>query len=405
MHSTILALGSTGDILPYTALGKGLKDAGYQVRFITFEGFESKVRKLGLDFHAIPGDPRSLVAQGGSNILSMAVSFSSIASDYARAFSAPHLFETDLLINQLPGGLFGVDLAEKAGVPMIRAAVIPLTPTKEFPMMGFPEIPLPGYNRKSYQVAESIVWQMFKKVINNWREQELGIDPISRKEYFYHGDSIKPIILYGFSPTVVKRPLDWGKENHLTGYWFPSDPDWQPSPALEKFIEDGTPPIFIGFGSMPIKNPTWTTQTILEALKITNQRAILHKGWGGLGKQDLPENIFKIDYAPYEWLFPRMAMVINHGGSGTTGFALKAGIPSCAVPIGFDQVYWGRRINTFGVGPEPIKLQKLSAASLANAIQMGINDLDIRKNAASVGQKIRSEDGIKTAVAVIEELL
>ena len=98
-------------------------------------------------------------------------------------------------------------------------------------------------------------------------------------------------------------------------------------------------------------------------------------------------------------------MVIHHGGSGTTGFALKAGIPSCAVPIGFDQVYWGRRINTLGVGPEPIKLQKLSAASLANAIQMGINDLDIRKNAASVGQKIRSEDGIKTAVAVIEELL
>ncbi len=404
MHSTILALGSTGDILPYTALGKGLKDAGYQVRFITFEGFKSTVQKLGLDFHPIAGDPRLLVAGGGTNVFTMAKSFGSLRREYTNALSAPHLLETDLLINQLPGGLFGVDLAEKAGIPLIQAAVIPLTPTKEFPMMGFPEITVPGYNKKSFQIAESIVWKMFKKVINNWRVQELGLAPISRKEYFYHGDLIKPITLYGFSPTVVNRPLDWGEENHITGYWFPSDLDWRPPPALEKFIVDGSPPVFIGFGSMPIKNQTRITQTILEVLNITNQRAILHSGWGGLGKQDLPENIFKIDYAPYDWLFPRMAMVIHHGGSGTTGFALKAGIPSCAVPIGFDQVYWGKRIYSLGVGPEPIRLQKLSAAGLANAIQRGINDLDVRKNAANVGQKIRSEDGIKTAVTVIKEL-
>ena len=166
MHITILALGSTGDILPYTALGRGLKESGHQVRFITFEGFAPTIRKLELEFHPIHGDPRSLVAQGGSNIFTMARSFGSIAEEYTRALSAPHLRETDLLINQLPGGIFGADLAESSNIPMILAAVIPLARTDAFPLMGFPKIPSPGYNRNTYTIGESVVWLMFRKVIN-----------------------------------------------------------------------------------------------------------------------------------------------------------------------------------------------------------------------------------------------
>jgi sterol 3beta-glucosyltransferase len=104
MHITILALGSTGDILPYTALGKGLVTAGHQVRFATFRSIESRVLTLGMDYHPIPGDPRALVAQGGSNIFSMAKSFGSLAREYAGALSVTEMLETDLIINQLPGG-------------------------------------------------------------------------------------------------------------------------------------------------------------------------------------------------------------------------------------------------------------------------------------------------------------
>jgi len=403
MHITILALGSTGDILPYTALGKGLKNAGHQVRFITFEGFESRVRTIGLDFYPIPGDPRSLVAQGGSNILSMAFSFGSIAADYAKALSSPHLFETDLLINQLPGGLFGLDLAEKAGIQMILAAVIPLAPSREFPLLGFPELAIPGYNKKTFVLGEAIVWQMFRKTINRWREETLGLAAISKKEYFGKGGNGQNLIVNGFSPLVVKQPDDWSDNIHITGYWFPEDPDWQPSSALVDFIEKGPPPIFIGFGSMPIKDPERVTGTIIQALKKMDQRAVMHIGWGGLANQELPDNIFKIDYAPYEWLFPKMSMVIHHGGSGTTGFALKAGVPSWAVPFGFDQVYWGKRIAALGVGPEPLRIQKLTAEKLISNIELGLSDLDMRHKAKTVGQMIRSEDGIRKAVNIIQE--
>lgn len=406
MHITILALGSTGDILPYTALGRGLKESGHQIRFITFEGFGLDVKKLELDFHSIPGDPRSLIAQGGSNILTMARSFGSLAQEYTRVLSEPHLRETDLLINQLPGGIFGHDLADSSGIPMILAAVIPLARTDAFPLMGFPQIPMPGYNRSTYTIGEGVVWLMFRKVINRWRIQELGLSGISRMEYFGSGGTGGCPILNGFSPKVVERPADWGENIHITGYWFPDDPDWQPPSALVNFIERGQPPIFIGFGSMPVKNPTQTTKTILRALKLTNQRAILHAGWSGLGDQGLPDNIFKIDYAPYSWLFPKMALVIHHGGSGTTAFGLRAGVPSCAIPIlGFDQVYWGNRIADLGAGPSPVPIRYLTVEKLSKVIRQATSNPAFRQKAASLGERIRRENGIENAVGIINQLL
>jgi sterol 3beta-glucosyltransferase len=244
---------------------------------------------------------------------------------------------------------------------------------------------------------------MFRKAINHWRTQTWNLLPISKKEYFRAGNHRHDLILNGYSPIVVERPGDWSANVHITGYWFPEDPTWTPSPALERFIERGLPPIFIGFGSMPIKDPKKTTRLILAALKRINQRAVLHLGWGRIGTQDLPDSIYLIDYAPYEWLFPKMGMVIHHGGSGTTGFGLRSGVPSCAIPLGFDQIYWGRRIAAVGAGPKPIRIQTLSSSKLAGLIQTGVHDDRMRKTAAVVGHKIQSENGIQRAVQLINQ--
>ena len=109
MHITILALGSTGDILPYSALGRGLLKDGHQIRFITFKDFASSINDLGMNHYPIQGDPKSLVSGGGGNILSMARSFGSLARGYARDLSNPILLETDLFLNQLPANYFKKD--------------------------------------------------------------------------------------------------------------------------------------------------------------------------------------------------------------------------------------------------------------------------------------------------------
>jgi sterol 3beta-glucosyltransferase len=294
----------------------------------------------GLEFHPIPVDAQSLVAGGGASTLGLVRSFTSRAKGYARSLSDPYLGETDLIINQLPGGLYGFDLAEKYEVPMMLASVIPLVRTNTMPLMGFPTLPLPGYNQMTYSLRERVLWQMFRSVINEWRTQTLKLSPLSLKGYFGQLGTKKIPICSGSGEHVVPWPADWNEHIHITGYWFPEEKQSEPTKDLLDFLDAGKPPVFIGFGNMPVKDPRRITKIILETLMRSGQRGILHAGWGGLGNMALPKNVFNIEYAPYDWLFPRMTIVFHHGGSGTTAHALRSGVPSCVIPFVFDQFYW-----------------------------------------------------------------
>jgi sterol 3beta-glucosyltransferase len=419
MHITMLALGSYGDVLPIATLGKGLKAAGHQVRVATFANFENMIAQHGLDFHPIRGDSQSILnaggglalAESGQNVIRMWLtvmqSFGVLAESYARDLSSPDLWETDIIINQLPGGLYGYDLAEKLDLPMFMAAVMPLTRTRAFPMLAFPSIfaRFPGYNASSYRIAEQLVWQWYRPTISRWRKETLGLPKQSFWGYLGEIGTSRIPVLNGFSAHVVPRPPDWGEHVHITGYWFPTDENWQPPDNLRKFIEVGSPPVFIGFGSMPVRNPTRTTAIILEALKQSGLRGILHTGWAGIGNSDLPDHVFKIDHAPYGWLFPQMAAVVHHGGSGTTAFGLRAGVPSLIVPFLFDQFYWGKRILTLGVGPEPIPYRKLSVARLVEALTIATTDTSMCQRAAALGERIRAEDGIEKTLELFSRHL
>ncbi len=153
---------------------------------------------------------------------------------------------------------------------------------------------------------------------------------------------------------------------------------------------------------MPVKNPRQTTEIILEALKRTGQRGILHAGWGGLGNLALPRNVFKVEYAPYDWLFPRMAMIFHHGGSGTTAYALRSGVPSCVIPFVFDQYYWGRQIAQLGVGLKPIPIKKLTTGNLQQAIEIGSHATHIRQSATELANKILAENGVRSTSKILE---
>lgn len=393
--------------MPYAALGKGLRSAGHQVCFVTAENFEPMVTARGLDFLPVRGDAQALVQDAGADMLALVRSFSDLSKALTRDLDqlAPVLQETDVILNQLPGGLYGYDLAEKFDTPMILAAVIPLTRTTAFPMMGWPSrfAAVPGYNGLSYRLAEQAVWQMFRSLINRWRQQTLGLPKLPFGGYFRDLNERRVPVLNGFSAYVVPRPDDWDDHIHVTGYWFPQDEGWQPPDDLRRFIEAGPPPVFVGFGSMPISHQERTASMILSALERSGQRAVLHAGWARLGKGALPGHVFGIDYAPYDWLFPRMSAIVHHGGSGTTGFGLRAGVPALIVPFLFDQFFWGRRVAALGVGPEPIPFRRLSAERLAEAIEIAASDPHMRQRASALGQKIRAENGIAKATKLIEK--
>jgi UDP:flavonoid glycosyltransferase YjiC (YdhE family) len=307
------------------------------------------------------------------------------------------------------GGLFvGISLAEKFKLPFLQAYYIPFTPTREFPSFLFPKLPqwLGGYsNRFSFHIMRQIIWQGFRSADKLMRKQVLNL-PAASFWGPYKADQVhKCPILYGFSPSVIPPPGDWGSNTHVTGHWFLDPPaDWAPSQELVDFIDAGSPPIYIGFGSMSSRNPQETANLIVKALELSKQRGIILSGWGGLQKSDLPKSVFMVDSVPFSWLFPRVGAVVHHGGAGTTAFGLRAGIPSIIVPFFADQPFWGHLVAKLGVGPQPIPRKKLTSERLAKTIEKALTDQTMRQLAVDLGSKIQAEDGVSRAVEVIQEI-
>ena len=149
-----------------------------------------------------------------------------------------------------------------------------------------------------------------------------------------------------------------------------------------------------------------TTALVIEALARTGQRAILAKGWGALDKT-APQStqLFFVKDIPHYWLFPRMSAIVHHGGAGTTGAALRSGVPSIVVPFGFDQAFWGQRVAALGVGPQPLPRAKLTANVLADTIERTLHSPLIRERAAQLGAQIQIEHGTAQALDHIHRAL
>ena len=172
---------------------------------------------------------------------------------------------------------------------------------------------------------------------------------------------------------------------------------------LVNFLQSGPPPVYIGFGSMTNSKPEEVADMLLQALARTGLRGVLYEGWGGLKKEQLPDTVFMTGSVPHTWLFPRMAAVIHHGGVGTTAAGLAAGVPSIITPFFADQPFWGQRVHQLGVGTKPIPRKRLTVDSLAQALDSVLSDEEMRKRAALLGERIRAENGVAQAVAIIEQ--
>jgi UDP:flavonoid glycosyltransferase YjiC (YdhE family) len=156
---------------------------------------------------------------------------------------------------------------------------------------------------------------------------------------------------------------------------------------------------------MTDRNPNVFKQIVLDAVKQSGQRAVVHSGWAGLDRSGISDNVFLIDSIPHSWLFPQMRAIVHHCGAGTTGAALRSGIPAIGVPFFGDQHFWASIITSLGVSPPPVPRKDLSADRLAGAMRVAIEDSSLRRRAQSLGAVIRQEDGIRTAVEIISGFL
>ena len=177
---------------------------------------------------------------------------------------------------------------------------------------------------------------------------------------------------------------------------------WTPPERLTAFLAAGPAPVYLGFGSMAGRGARRTAAVVAEAVRTSGVRAVVATGWGGIAPEVESNDVLVIDQAPHDWLFPRVAAIVHHGGSGTTGAALASGRPQVVCPFVADQSHWATRVHAVGVGSEPLRQQDLAAGGLADRLARVVGDTDLRERAEGLGERIRAENGVTAAVDAIE---
>jgi sterol 3beta-glucosyltransferase len=413
MNITLLTGGSQGDTQPFIALGVALQRAGHQATLATHENFAELARSYGLGFSPVKGDVSKVatgegasLARRADNPLKMALSFRQLKTfvydmqpDFYRA-----CLGADAIVYH-PGPSIGFFAAQQLGIPSILATPFPMTPTRAYPALMFYNSPRlgPAFNRLSHRLFEQVMWSTTKDAVRRYWQVEFGRPPQDFGNPFPRQVTPQFPTLVACSPAVFPRPQDWPEGVSQTGYWFLEEaPGWQPPAALQTFLESGAPPVYVGFGSIgDAAKAVQTTRLVIAALQQSGLRGVLATGWNGLAQlNDLPEDIIILESAPHAWLFPRMAAVVHHGGAGTTAAGLRAGVPSVILPNGLDQFAWGRRVSELGAGPSPIPRKQLTTERLAAALQAAQRP-EIVASAASLGERIRAENGAESAAQIV----
>ncbi|KAI8680445.1 Glyco-transf-28 domain-containing protein [Fusarium keratoplasticum] len=432
LNVVIQVVGSRGDVQPFVALGKVLKDTyGHRVRLATHPTFKDFVQENGLEFFSIGGDPSRLMAFMVKNP-GLMPGFRSLlggevgqrrkdVAEYIQGCwrscyqagdgmdlddnsepsgndPATRPFVADCIIAN-PPSFAHIHCAEKLGIPLHIMFTMPYSPTQAFPhplaniqsSNADPQLT----NYISYSMIELLSWQALGDIINRFRARCLGLDPVSMIWGPGVLQRLKIPHTYCWSPALIPKPKDWGSHISVSGFYLLNlASNYTPTPELQAFLDAGPPPIYIGFGSIVLDDPNAMTELIFEAVRKTGQRVLLSKGWGGMGADELriPDNVFMLGNVPHDWLFKQVSCVVHHGGAGTTAAGITAGRPTLVIPFFGDQPFWGAMVARAGAGPNPIPHKQLTADKLADAINFCLKPSSLER-ARELATKMAAERG------------
>ena len=420
MRIGIQTWGTEGDVRPFIALAGGLSAAGHDVtlaiteitnkQFTAFgERLKFAIRHVGhIDCDEIRFKQLSArvfnewnpLKKGNiivSNFLDPVIEDMLVA---AKALCA----ENDLVIGHF--FVYPLKIAAQQNLcPYIMVFTTPLIPSRYLPPLGI---------REFAKWMNPLWWNLFGFLLNKaWKPT---IDQLYLREGVHPGKSVlhdiwySPLLnLVSVSPALFPPPLDWGQRYHLCGFLnIPEKGEsWQMPESLKEFLNAGDPPVYITFGSMIASdpNPREITQLLIKAVRQVGCRAIIQSNWDEL--VELPEfpDIYRIISAPHHHIFPHCAVVIHHGGAGTSQAATIAGCPSIVVEHSSDQPLWGSVLQRIGIAPNLLHRRSVTAKKLARTIRIVLDAPAMAEKAKAIGTIMQQEDGLARAIELIEGIV
>ncbi|MCW5951658.1 MAG: glycosyltransferase family 1 protein [Propionibacteriaceae bacterium] len=402
MKVTLVSYGSLGDAIPLVALALGLRDAGHRPVIVAERGAGVLAAEHGLEFHALAGDIAELMRPGapiaqaveaGHMTLGSFVNYRLVDRGWLGTIGEA-ASGSDVVVGMPVAGYHALAVAADVGARPVIAELQPLAPTREFAPSGLGDVRVPrALNRALGRIVDFAGWATIAPSVNRAR-RELGQPRIANPTRGVRR-------LGAWSPTLVPTPDDWPSTVSVTGAWrLPTPAGWLPDPALQAFLDAGEPPVFVGFGSMPTFSGT---EALMDALLtgLAGHRVILARG--STGHEPASDDVFVTGFAPHDWLFPHCAAIVHHCGAGTTHAALASGTPSIPVPFTLDQPFWAHRLESLEVASPPLDPRRPHPDAVRTA-HAHVRTTRVRERAAALAHQVATEDGVRTAVAAIEDL-
>lgn len=393
MKVAIVINGTRGDVQPMVALAKGLIENGHEVICCAPPENEELIKRYNCQFVAFGPNYKERFKQNAQ-----------MKGGATKAPSPKEMKkETENQIGLLPELLKGSDLVLGVGFVLGVHTVaeilnVPYRFVIFYPILLGTSKTDPFVHRALFAFGRLMTNMVMKGFINQKRA-EVGLRPIKDVWADWMGDNVIVAcdkVLNAASEGVLFNFTQTGYMTLPSQTRLPED--------VEKFLDLGKTPVFIGFGSNPVSRREKYIHTFIEVSKATNQRLIISKGWADL-PEDNTSDILYVDEMPFELLFPRLAAIVYHGGTGTMAAAARAGIPQVAFPFMADQFGNRKQIVKLGLGPNACDFKKISTNALTSAITECITNDKYKKNAVGISQKLQGSNGLELTLKLIEKQL
>lgn len=418
MKIGIQTWGSDGDIRPFTALAGGLAEAGHTVTLVVTsvdgKNYDDLASAMDFTLRHVPEEP-SYAEESIKAILIGVERTGNIIQQFKllvdhtldpvtdEMYDAAKKLcdENDLVIGHVIVHPL-LAASQLANIPYALVTLAPLNfPSRFAPPAGLPDLPKFFYP-VLWKAAGFGLDLMLKKSVNRLRKK-LELPLINHiLADVWRSDILN---LIAVSPTICETQPDWDSTVHVSGFFnVPAKAEkWKPPTDLQKFLDDGEPPVYMTFGSFNQMDIDGNIKLLAEAARLSGKRAIIQSHWDRAKFIPDAESIYKIDKAPHHKIFPHCAALVHHGGAGTTQSSVYCGLPSVVVAHAFDQPFWASELRRNGIGAKTLHKRRVTPQKIADQIIAVTSTPSMKTKACAMSASLKKENGVARAVELIEK--